>query len=57
MVIYVSKFFQGEGKQKHVGRIVEFFKTSDDKNYFRVQWFFRAEDTVSFCKLFYLYIY
>lgn len=37
---------KGEGKQKHVGRIVEFFKTSDDKNYFRVQWFFRAEDTV-----------
>ncbi|CAH1440145.1 unnamed protein product [Lactuca virosa] len=27
-------------------RIVEFFKTTDDKNYFRVQWFFRAEDTV-----------
>ncbi|KAL4565096.1 hypothetical protein LXL04_029180 [Taraxacum kok-saghyz] len=37
---------KGEGKQKHVGRIVEFFKTSDDKNYFRVQWFFRAEETV-----------
>ncbi|KAK9067844.1 hypothetical protein SSX86_011955 [Deinandra increscens subsp. villosa] len=38
---------KGEGKQQHVGRIVEFFKTSDDENYFRVQWFFRAEDTVS----------
>ncbi|KAI3828619.1 hypothetical protein L1987_02724 [Smallanthus sonchifolius] len=37
---------KGEGKQQHVGRIVEFFKTSDDKSYFRVQWFFRAEDTV-----------
>ncbi|KAL8209960.1 hypothetical protein R6Q57_006692 [Mikania cordata] len=37
---------KGEGKQQHVGRIVEFFKTSDDENYFRVQWFFRAEDTV-----------
>ncbi|KAI3692220.1 hypothetical protein L6452_32031 [Arctium lappa] len=37
---------KGEGKREHVGRIVEFFKTSDDENYFRVQWFFRAEDTV-----------
>lgn len=37
---------KGEGKHEHVGRIVEFFKTSDDENYFRVQWFFRAEDTV-----------
>ncbi|KAJ0716174.1 putative DNA (cytosine-5-)-methyltransferase [Helianthus annuus] len=37
---------KGEGMQPHVGRIVEFFKTSDDENYFRVQWFFRAEDTV-----------
>ncbi|KAI7742565.1 hypothetical protein M8C21_011599 [Ambrosia artemisiifolia] len=37
---------KGEGKQPHVGRIVEFFKTTDDENYFRVQWFFRAEDTV-----------
>ncbi|XP_076955825.1 DNA (cytosine-5)-methyltransferase CMT2-like isoform X2 [Bidens hawaiensis] len=37
---------KGEGNQPHVGKIVEFFKTSDDENYFRVQWFFRAEDTV-----------
>ncbi|KAM0070213.1 putative DNA (cytosine-5-)-methyltransferase [Helianthus debilis subsp. tardiflorus] len=37
---------KGEEMQPHVGRIVEFFKTSDDENYFRVQWFFRAEDTV-----------
>nr|XP_043630625.1 DNA (cytosine-5)-methyltransferase CMT2-like [Erigeron canadensis] len=37
---------KGEGKQPHVGRIIEFFKTSDDENYFRVQWFYRAEDTV-----------
>nr|GFC53661.1 DNA (cytosine-5)-methyltransferase CMT2-like [Tanacetum cinerariifolium] len=36
----------GEGKEPLVGRIVEFFKTSDDQNYFRVQWYFRAEDTV-----------
>ncbi|XP_071727434.1 DNA (cytosine-5)-methyltransferase CMT3-like [Rutidosis leptorrhynchoides] len=37
---------KGEGKQPHIGKIVEFFKTSDNKSYFRVQWFFRAEDTV-----------
>ncbi|KAJ9537437.1 hypothetical protein OSB04_030170 [Centaurea solstitialis] len=37
---------KGEGKHEHVGRIVEFFKTSENENYFRVQWFFRAEDTV-----------
>ncbi|CAI9262318.1 unnamed protein product [Lactuca saligna] len=37
---------EGEGKQKHVGRTVEFFKTSNDKNHSRVQWVFRAEDTV-----------
>ncbi|PWA80759.1 bromo adjacent homology (BAH) domain protein [Artemisia annua] len=30
----------------HVGRILEFFKTNTDEEYFRVQWFFRAEDTV-----------
>ncbi|CAI9262319.1 unnamed protein product [Lactuca saligna] len=40
---------EGEGKQKHVGRTVEFFKTSNDKNHSRVQWVFRAEDTVLLC--------
>lgn len=37
---------KGEEKQPLVGRILEFFKTSDDQKYFRVQWYFRAEDTV-----------
>ncbi|XP_057541333.1 DNA (cytosine-5)-methyltransferase CMT3-like isoform X2 [Amaranthus tricolor] len=35
-----------KGKKNFIGRIVEFFKTMDDEDYFRVQWFFRAEDTV-----------
>ncbi|GMH28180.1 hypothetical protein Nepgr_030023 [Nepenthes gracilis] len=35
-----------QGRQNYVGRIMEFFKTMDDEDYFRVQWFFRAEDTV-----------
>ncbi|KAL0312384.1 UNVERIFIED_CONTAM: DNA (cytosine-5)-methyltransferase CMT2 [Sesamum radiatum] len=39
-------FVKGEGKKKHVGRILEFFKTMEGEEYFRVQWFFRAEDTV-----------
>ncbi|KAK2662616.1 hypothetical protein Ddye_001190 [Dipteronia dyeriana] len=37
---------KGEGAQKHVGRILEFFRTTDGDDYFRVQWFYRAEDTV-----------
>ncbi|XP_024030561.1 DNA (cytosine-5)-methyltransferase CMT3 isoform X2 [Morus notabilis] len=37
---------QGDGKKKHVGRIVEFFKTTDGEKYFRVQWFYPIEDTV-----------
>ncbi|XAR70709.1 DNA (cytosine-5-)-methyltransferase [Bertholletia excelsa] len=39
-------YIKGDGRQKYVGRIVEFFKTTDGEDYFRVQWFFRAEDTV-----------
>ncbi|XP_059624964.1 DNA (cytosine-5)-methyltransferase CMT2-like isoform X2 [Cornus florida] len=35
-----------EGGQNFVGRILEFFKTLEGEDYFRVQWFFRAEDTV-----------
>ncbi|KAL5724632.1 DNA (cytosine-5-)-methyltransferase [Ranunculus cassubicifolius] len=35
-----------EGGQNYIGRILEFFKTLDGKDYTRVQWFFRAEDTV-----------
>ncbi|GAB2264969.1 hypothetical protein Dimus_000040 [Dionaea muscipula] len=35
-----------EGGQNYVGQIVEFFKTLNDEDYYRVQWFFRAEDTV-----------
>ncbi|KAK4802190.1 hypothetical protein SAY86_000393 [Trapa natans] len=37
---------QGEGGKEHVGRILEFFRTIDEEDYFRVQWFYRAEDTV-----------
>ncbi|KAL9683804.1 hypothetical protein QQ045_021230 [Rhodiola kirilowii] len=38
---------QGEsGGENYIGKIVEFFKTNDDQDYFRVQWFFRATDTV-----------
>ncbi|KAJ4824620.1 hypothetical protein Tsubulata_024054 [Turnera subulata] len=39
-------FIKGEGAEKHVGRIVEFFKTVNEEDYFRVQWFYKAEDTV-----------
>ncbi|KAG5524386.1 hypothetical protein RHGRI_031145 [Rhododendron griersonianum] len=39
-------YIKGDGSQKHVGKILEFFKTTDGEDYFRVQWFFRAEDTV-----------
>ncbi|KAL7610992.1 hypothetical protein Lser_V15G11030 [Lactuca serriola] len=35
-----------EGSHDHVGRILEFFKTNSNEDFFRVQWFFRAEDTV-----------
>ncbi|CAN8274525.1 unnamed protein product [Cochlearia groenlandica] len=37
---------KGEEEEKHVGKIVEFFKTTDGESYFRVQWFYRAVDTV-----------
>ncbi|XP_070020954.1 DNA (cytosine-5)-methyltransferase CMT2-like [Nicotiana sylvestris] len=39
-------YVKGEGRKNHIGRILEFFKTSEGEDYFRVQWFFRAEDTV-----------
>ncbi|KAK7386807.1 hypothetical protein VNO78_27143 [Psophocarpus tetragonolobus] len=39
-------FIKGEGEEKHVGKIIEFFQTTDGKNYFRVQWFYRIQDTV-----------
>lgn len=40
-------YVKGEKRKKNfIGRIVEFFKTMDDEDYFRVQWFFRAGDTV-----------
>lgn len=42
-----KQFLQGEEAKEHIGRILEFFKTTDGENYFRVQWFYRAEDTVS----------
>lgn len=42
-----KQFLQGEETKHHIGKILEFFKTTDGDNYFRVQWFYRAEDTVS----------
>ncbi|CAA0820434.1 DNA (cytosine-5)-methyltransferase CMT2 [Striga hermonthica] len=39
-------YVKGEGTKKHIGQILEFFKTTLGDDYFRVQWFFRAEDTV-----------
>nr|ALF12303.1 chromomethylase 2 [Nicotiana benthamiana] len=39
-------YVKGEGRKNHIGRILEFFKTAEGEDYFRVQWFFRAEDTV-----------
>ncbi|KAL8138442.1 hypothetical protein V2J09_004443, partial [Rumex salicifolius] len=39
-------YMRGDNGQKHIGRIVEFFRTTDEKDYCRVQWFYRAEDTV-----------
>ncbi|KAK9120451.1 hypothetical protein Syun_018068 [Stephania yunnanensis] len=42
-------FVKGEkGGKNYIGRILEFFKTIDGEDYFRVQWFYRAEDTVDF---------
>ncbi|KAL3630783.1 hypothetical protein CASFOL_023767 [Castilleja foliolosa] len=35
-----------KGGSNFVGKILEFFETMDGEDYFRVQWFFRAEDTV-----------
>ncbi|XP_010449422.1 PREDICTED: DNA (cytosine-5)-methyltransferase CMT2-like [Camelina sativa] len=37
---------KGEEEENHIGKIVEFFKTTDGESYFRVQWFYRATDTV-----------
>ncbi|XP_059644065.1 DNA (cytosine-5)-methyltransferase CMT2-like isoform X2 [Cornus florida] len=39
-------YIKGDGRQKYVGRIIEFFKTVEGDDYFRVQWFYRAQDTV-----------
>ncbi|XP_035542186.1 DNA (cytosine-5)-methyltransferase CMT2-like isoform X2 [Juglans regia] len=39
-------YIKGDGGQKHIGRILEFFRTTDGENYFRVQWFYKVEDTV-----------
>ncbi|XP_058103901.1 DNA (cytosine-5)-methyltransferase CMT2-like isoform X2 [Magnolia sinica] len=35
-----------EGRPNYIGRILEFFETVEGQNYFTVQWFFRAGDTV-----------
>ncbi|XP_006282433.2 DNA (cytosine-5)-methyltransferase CMT2 isoform X1 [Capsella rubella] len=37
---------KGEEEENYVGKIVEFFKTTDGESYLRVQWFYRATDTV-----------
>ncbi|KAM3229351.1 hypothetical protein ACQJBY_060300 [Aegilops geniculata] len=35
-----------EGKPNYIGKILEFFETVAGESYCRVQWFFRAEDTI-----------
>lgn len=47
-IIVVCLFVsQGDKRdQNYVGKILEFFQTIEGEDYFRVQWFFRAEDTV-----------
>ncbi|KAM0930756.1 hypothetical protein ACQ4PT_000686 [Festuca glaucescens] len=35
-----------EGKPNYISRILEFFETVTGERYCRVQWFFRAEDTI-----------
>ncbi|KAM3314084.1 hypothetical protein ACQJBY_033133 [Aegilops geniculata] len=35
-----------EGKPNYIGKILEFFETVAGEYYCRVQWFFRAEDTI-----------
>ncbi|KAF5178295.1 DNA (cytosine-5)-methyltransferase [Thalictrum thalictroides] len=40
-------FIQGDtGGEDYIGRIVEFFETTDKRAFFTARWFFRAEDTV-----------
>ncbi|XVF13724.1 hypothetical protein REPUB_Repub08aG0232300 [Reevesia pubescens] len=39
-------YIKGEEAKHHIGKILEFFKTTYGEKYFRVQWFYRAEDTV-----------
>ncbi|WZZ24905.1 hypothetical protein YC2023_008306 [Brassica napus] len=36
----------GDGEEPPIGKIVELFKTTDGESYFRVQWLYRATDTV-----------
>ncbi|KAG9142675.1 hypothetical protein Leryth_005435 [Lithospermum erythrorhizon] len=43
---FLNWFLKGEGGDKHIGRILEFFKTMEGEDHFRVQWFYRAENTV-----------
>ncbi|KAG9459845.1 hypothetical protein H6P81_004353 [Aristolochia fimbriata] len=35
----------GEGEPDYIGRIVEFFLGTDNKDYFTARWFFKPEDT------------
>ncbi|CAI0418779.1 unnamed protein product [Linum tenue] len=37
---------RGQEGQMHIGKIVEFFRSTDEEDYFRVQWFYKAEDTI-----------
>ena len=54
--LIVKAMLQGNEEKKDVGRILEFFKTTDGENYFRVQWFYRVEDTVSVWIFFIYYL-
>ncbi|KAI3996580.1 hypothetical protein MKX01_009412, partial [Papaver californicum] len=48
-VVFCHHFLCYSGKkggQNYIGRILEFFKTEEGEDYVRIQWFYRAEDTV-----------
>ncbi|RWR73153.1 DNA cytosine-5-methyltransferase 1-like protein isoform X2 [Cinnamomum micranthum f. kanehirae] len=41
-----AAYIKGEGKPDYIGKIVEFFKATNNKFYSTPQWLFKAEDTV-----------
>ncbi|KAL5732034.1 DNA (cytosine-5-)-methyltransferase [Ranunculus cassubicifolius] len=41
-----DRYLGAEGDENYIGKIVEFFKTTDHRSFFTAQWFFKAKDTV-----------